>query len=102
MSRQESSNSDDLQVAYEELGDTYVKLGQRDKAMSAFENALKSNLEDSDKHGLRLRLAQCYLWQNATSKAKDMLNQIVTSGDPFWSKVAQAQIDEINIRESVR
>jgi tetratricopeptide (TPR) repeat protein len=102
LNQDKSTTPDDLQLAYEALGDTYFKLRQTDKALSAFEKALKFGPQDSDKHGLQFKLAQCYQSQKATGKAKDMLNQIAASGDPLWSKLAQAQMKEISIEESVQ
>jgi TolA-binding protein len=102
LNQDKSTTPDDLQLAYEALGDTYFKLRQTDKALSAFEKALKFSPQDSDKHGLQFKLAQCYQSQKATGKAKDMLNQIAASGDPLWSKLAQAQMKEISIKESVQ
>jgi len=101
LSLNKGSPSEDLFLAYRELGETYVKLGQKEKAVPVFKGALELGLKGQDIHSLQFRLAQCYQWVKATSKAQDMLNQIVASGDPFWSKVAQVQINEINIKESV-
>ncbi len=103
LSRSKSTVHQDLQLVYEELGDSYFRLGQKGKALPAFEKALELSPQDSFKHSLRFRLAQCYQSQEATDKAKDMLNQIAASGgDPLWSKLAQAQIKEIAIKESVQ
>jgi TolA-binding protein len=101
LSLNKGSPSEDLFLAYRELGETYVKLGQKEKAVPVFKSALELGSKRQDIQGLQFRLAQCYQWVKATSKAQDVLNQIVASGDPFWSKVAQAQINEINIKESV-
>ncbi len=101
LSQDKSTTPDVLQLAYEELGDTYFELEQKNKALSAFEKALKYGSQDSDKYSLRFRLARCYQWAEATTKAVDILNEIVASEDPLWSKVAQAEIREIAIQESV-
>ncbi|NVM22133.1 MAG: tetratricopeptide repeat protein, partial [Desulfobacterales bacterium] len=97
----DASSSDHLYVAYWELGETYIKLGQNEKAVSTFEKALKLDPQGSRRHNLEFRLAQCWQRLEATGKAKDMLDHIVTSGDPFWSNVADVQIKENNIKEGV-
>jgi len=97
----DASSSDGLYVAYRELGETYIKLGQNEKAVFAFKKALKLGPKGSHRHSLEFRIAQCWQWLKAPGKAKDMLNRIVASEDPFWSKVAEAQINEINIEEGV-
>ena len=101
LNQDKSSSSRDLYDAYRELGETCFKLGQNTKAVSAFEKALRLSPEGSQTHGLLFRLAQCYQRLEATDKAEGILNRIISSGDPFWSRVAQAQINEIKIKESV-
>jgi TolA-binding protein len=95
------SGSEDLYVAYRELGETYLKLEQKKKALPIFKKALELIPEGSDSHSLQFRLAQCYQWLKATDQAEAMLNRIVASGDPFWSKVAQVQIKEMNMKAAV-
>jgi TolA-binding protein len=101
LKQNKDSASEDLYMAYRELGETYVKLRHNEKAVPIFQKALELLPEGSDSHSLQFRLAQCYQWLKATDKAEAMLNGIMASGDPFWSKVAQVQIKEMNMRESV-
>ena len=101
LSQNEDEASEDLYVAYRELGETYLKLGLQEKAVTIFKKALALVPEGSDSHSLQFRLAQCYQWLKATDQAEAMLNRIVASGDPFWSKVAQVQMKEMNMTESV-
>lgn len=101
LNQDKDSASEDLYVAYRELGETYLKLRQKEKAVPIFKKALELIPEGSDSHSLQFRLAQCYQWLKATDQAEAMLNRIVASGDPFWSKVAQVQIKEMNMKESV-
>jgi hypothetical protein len=53
-----------------------------------------------DGYGLQFEIAKCYQ-SIAPRKAETVLNEIVASGDPFWSKVAEAQINDINVERSV-
>jgi TolA-binding protein len=101
LKQNKNTASDDLYMAYRELGETYVKLRHNEKAVPIFQKALELLPEGSDSQSLQFRLAQCYQWLKATDKAEAMLNRIVASGDPFWSKVAQVQIKEMNMKESV-
>jgi len=96
----DSSVSEDMFTAYRELGETYLNLGRKKRAVGAFESALQLKPKGSDAYSLQFQIAKCY---QATSpaKAENMLNRIVSSGDPFWSNVAQARINEIKMKESV-
>ena len=87
--------------AYQELGETYLKLGKNKQAVSAFENALKVSPKGRDDHSIQFRLAECYQGLEERDKIEGILNQIIASGDPFWSRVAEAKINEMNIREAV-
>ncbi len=96
----DSSASEDMFIAYRELGETYLNLGQKERAVGAFESALQLRPEGSDAYDLQFQIAKCYQ-AISPAKAENMLNRIVSSGDPFWSNVAQARINEIKMKESV-
>jgi tetratricopeptide (TPR) repeat protein len=85
--------------AYQELGETYLKLGKNKQAVSAFENALKVSHKGRDDCSLQFRLAECYHRLEERDKTEGILNRIIATGDPFWSRVAQAKINEMNILE---
>ena len=87
--------------AYQELGETYLKLGKNKQAVSAFEYALKVSPKGRDDHSLQFRLAECYHRLEERDKTEGILNQIIASEVPFWSRVAEAKINEMNIRESI-
>jgi TolA-binding protein len=97
----EDETSEDLYLAYRELGETYLKLRHEKEALTIFKKALELVPEGADSHSLQFRLAQCYHRLKATDQAEAVLNRIVASGDPFWSKVAQVQMKEMNMTESV-
>jgi len=94
-------SSEDLARVYRELGEARVGQGEKDKALVSFKKALELHPQGPNLPGLQFRLAQCYQWTKAWGLAEELLTRIVTAGDPFWSKVAQAQINEINIQESM-
>ncbi len=100
LEQEKGAATGDLFVAYSKLGEVRSRLGQKAAAVEALENALKFVPEGADSYALQYRLAQCYEGIEASEKAEELLNRIVASGDPFWSKLAQTQIDEINIGQS--
>jgi len=79
------------------MGETYLKLGDNKQAASAFENALKISPKGRDDHSLQFRLAECYQRLQERDKTEEILDQIIASGDPFWSRMAEAKINEIEI-----
>ena len=79
------------------MGETYLKLGDNEQAASAFENALKISPKGRDDHSLQFRLAECYQRLQERDKTEGILNQIMASGDPFWSRIAEAKINEIEM-----
>ncbi len=83
--------------AYQDLGETYLKLGDNEQAVSAFENALKVSPKSLDDYRLQFRLAECYQRLRERDKTEGILNQIIASGDPFWTRMAEAKINEIEI-----
>jgi TolA-binding protein len=93
--------SEVLASAYRELGETNVRQGDKEKAVRSFMKALELQPKGAIVYGLQFRLAQCYQWTKEWDKAEAMLSRIATSGDPFWSKVAQAQINDMHIQESM-
>lgn len=101
LKKDKESSAQTLSSAYRELGETHVNRGERNKALAAFTKALESSPKGSRAYSLEFRVAQCYQWTKAMDKAEEMLSSIVASGDPFWSKVAQTQINEIGIQESM-
>ncbi|MCK4389073.1 MAG: tetratricopeptide repeat protein [Desulfobacterales bacterium] len=82
--------------AYQELGETYLKFGDNEQAVSAFEKALKFSQKSRDHHSLQFRLAECYERLHERDKTEEILNQIIASGDQFWSMVARAKMKEMN------
>jgi len=91
----------DIYDAYQRLGETYLKLGDNEQAASAFEMALKVSPKGRNDHRLQFRLAECYQKLQARDKAERILNQIIVAGDPFWSRMAEAKINEIHIEKTV-
>jgi TolA-binding protein len=81
--------------AYRRLGETYLKLGENEQAVSAFEKALEVSPKGRDDCSLRFRIAQCYQRLLESNKTEGILNEIIASEDPFWSRMAEAKVNEI-------
>ena len=81
--------------AYWQLGETYLKLGENEQAVSAFEKALEVSPKGRDDCSLRFRIAQCYQRLLESNKTEGILNEIIASEDPFWSRMAEAKVNEI-------
>ena len=100
MNQNKADSATGTYEAYQELGKTYLKLGKNKQAVSAFENALKVSPKGRDDHSLQFRLAECYQRLEERDKTEGILNQIIASGDTFWSRMAEAKINEMHIREA--
>ncbi len=97
MSQNKAGSAAGTYEAYRELGETYLKLAKDKQAVSAFENALKVSPKGRDDLSLQFRLAECYQRLKERDKTEGILNQIIASGDPFWSRMAGVKINEIKI-----
>jgi len=101
ITKNKAGSSEDLYIAYRELGESYLAVGGMKKAVTAFENALELNPKDFRAPGLQFRLAQCYHRLKATDKAQEMWNGVLSSGDPFWSDMARVELKQIQVEESL-
>ena len=81
--------------AYWQLGETYLKLGENQWAVSALEKALEISPKGRNDCSLRFRIAECYQRLREEDKTEGILNQIIASEDPFWSTMAAAKVNEI-------
>ncbi|MBW2108634.1 MAG: tetratricopeptide repeat protein [Deltaproteobacteria bacterium] len=87
---------------YRELGEALFKQGASQQALSAFSKVLALKPNGPHTYEVQYRIAQCYRRQKAKDKAEELLARIAASGDPFWSKVAQSQINDMNIEKDIR
>ena len=99
---EKENGKDNLFSVYRRLGEVYGRLGQKEKAVAAFEKALKSVSADTHPYGLQYQLAQCYQKLKKPVKAEKLLKEIEAAGDPFWSRLARAQIEEITISRTAQ
>lgn len=88
--------------AYQRLGEVYMNIGDHGNASSAFERALEVSPKGGNDHSIRFRLAECYERLQDNDKAEIILNEIIASGDPFWNRMAQEKMNEININKDLQ
>ena len=86
----------------QEMGDTYLSLGDAKKALDIFSQAVKKVKDDPDKVPLKLKLAECYRLLNKKEDSLAVYHQISSLNDPFWSNLAKEKIDDIQFnRENI-
>ena len=83
----------------QELGDLYLFTGDIRKALNIFNQAIKTTKENSNKHSLELKLAECYWRLNKKEDSFALYNQIISLNDPFWSNLAKEKMDEIQFKK---
>ena len=84
---------------YSKLSEVYINLGDDEQAVSTLRKALNVSPWGQDDHSLQYRLAEGYQRLKDRDKSEKILNQIIASGDPFWSKMAEAMINDMNMNE---
>lgn len=96
-----SAPAEVLSGVYRELGEARFREGDTRQALSAYAKVLALNPDGPHTLEVQFRIAQCYRRKKAKDKAEELLARIVASGDPFWSKLAQSQINEMNIEKDM-
>jgi tetratricopeptide (TPR) repeat protein len=80
------------------LGKCFAEQKQFQKAAETMEMAIAVSGEDQ-KNDLFYEISKLYIAAGQADKAIQNLNQIKGTGDPFWSAVAQQQINTIDISQ---
>ena len=83
----------------QELGDLYLSLGDVQKALNIFNQVIKTTRENSSKHALKLKLAECYWQLNKKDDSLALYSQLISLNDPFWSNLAKERMDEIQFKK---
>jgi TolA-binding protein len=91
----------DVNNAYQVLGETYIKLADFDKAVDAYTMALKFS-EENRPPGLLFSLAESYRMAQAPAKARNILTEILGSGDDFWVRVAQEKMNSLALVDKLK
>lgn len=81
---------------YQEIGDLYFNLGDAEKAISLFNQAIAMVKEKADKISLMLKVAQGYRLLNQKEDFLALYKEIADLNDPFWSNLAKERMEEID------
>ncbi len=81
---------------YQEIGDLYFNLGDTEKAISLFNQAIAMTKEKADKISLMLKVAQGYRLLNKKKDFLALYKEISDLNDPFWSNLAKEKMEEID------
>ncbi len=87
---------------YQEIGDTYLKLGKYEKAIDIFYQAVEMTKEQAEIVTIKLKIAQCYWLLNKKGESLALYEQISNLNDPFWSNVVNEKMEEINFKNKMR
>ena len=90
-----SCSSADYQI-YQEIGDLYFGLGDIQKSVAVYNQAVDMAQEQADKISLMLKIAQCYWRLNQKEDFLALNERISSLNDPFWSNLAKERMEEIN------
>ncbi|MGA2732999.1 MAG: tetratricopeptide repeat protein [Syntrophobacteraceae bacterium] len=80
------------------LSKCFVEQKQLDKAAETMEAAIEASGEDQ-KNELNYEISKLYIAAGQTDKAIGSLNRIKATEHPFWSLVAQQQLNSINMSQ---
>jgi tetratricopeptide (TPR) repeat protein len=87
---------------YQEIGDIYHHLGEYQKAIDIFNEAIAIAKENEDKIPLKLKIAQV-LWQaDKKDESLAIYNQILNLNDPFWSSIVREKMQDIEFNNEIR
>ncbi len=89
-------------TAYRELGKSYMVLNEFLKAADAFAMALKFTEADEDQIGLNYLLGESFSKGNHLQEASKAYQNVVSSGDSFWSKLASEKLKGLQINEKIK
>jgi tetratricopeptide (TPR) repeat protein len=74
-------------------------LGDFRKALNIFSQVIKTTKDNSSKHSLKLKIAECYWRLDKKENSLELYNQIISLNDPFWSNLAKEKMDEIQFKK---
>ncbi len=95
-------NYDILTDAYKELGRIYIALEKYVKSADAYLKALSFSDDAQEKANLGFLLGDAYQKGNIIQKAKDAYQQVVTSDDSVWARLAQQRLNTLELAEVVQ
>jgi tetratricopeptide (TPR) repeat protein len=90
-----SCHSADYQI-YQDLGDLYFDLGDIQKSVAVYKQAVDLAQNQAEKIPLMLKVAQCYWRLNQKENFLALNERISNLNDPFWSNLAKERMEEMN------
>lgn len=95
-------NYEVLTDIYKELGRTYTSLKKHIKSADAYLKALGFSKDDREKANLGFLLGDAYQKGNIIPKAKEAFQQVVTSYDSVWARLAQQRLNTLELAQMVQ
>ncbi len=95
-------NYEALTHAYKELGRTYAFLKHYVRSADAYLKALSFSEDDQEKANLGFLLGDAYQKGNIIPKARQAFQQVVTSYDSVWARLAQQRLNTLDLAEAVQ
>jgi len=95
-------NYEVLTDVYKELGRTYASLKKHIKSADAYLKALNFSTDDREKANLGFLLGDAYQKGNIIPKAKEAFQQVVTSYDSVWARLAQQRLNTLELAQMVQ
>lgn len=91
-----------LTSAYKGMGRTYFDLKKYVKSADAYSKALNLSKDDREKANLGFLLGDAYQKGNILSKAKKAYEQVVSSHDSVWSRLAKQRLSTLELAKAVQ
>jgi TolA-binding protein len=89
-------------TAYRELGKSYMVINEFLKAADAFSMAIKFSETDEDQTSLNFLLGESLSKGNHLQEASRAYQNVVSSGDSFWSKLAAEKLKGLQLTEKIK
>ncbi len=95
----------DCQVFYplinQEIGDVYLRVGQPERALVAFKQALQMEKDEADRTRIKFQMAECYRAMDKKKECISLYSEVSGKEDAFWSKLAREKIEEIEFKKEL-
>ncbi len=96
------NNYDILTKSYKALGRTYMALTDYVASADAYAKALGFSDDETEQANLGFLLGDAYQKGNILQKAKDAYQQVVSTYDSVWARLAQQRLDTLELAQTVQ
>jgi TolA-binding protein len=93
---------DDISLAYRRLGQNYLLSKAYLKAADAFSMAVKFSEKPENDPDLYFMIGESYLKGNVFDMAEEAYRDIISIGNPFWTKLAQEKIRYMELEKKLK